>query len=102
MGKGHARQRQAQRERQQVGMHGRTRRNWRQSASWRPGLPVAGGLEREVGAQRMAGSAGRSEEHTSELQSLMRSSYDVFGLKKNTDTDTQAKQPTAIPQTNVS
>src|SRR3546814_2880726 len=27
----------------------------------------------------------RSEEHTSELQSLMRNSYDVFCLKKNTD-----------------
>src|SRR3546814_2707112 len=26
----------------------------------------------------------RSEEHTSELQSLMRNSYDVFCLKKNT------------------
>src|SRR3546814_3624064 len=26
--------------------------------------------------------AWRSEEHTSELQSLMRNSYDVFGLKK--------------------
>src|SRR3546814_1044598 len=33
----------------------------------------------------------RSEEHTSELQSLMRSSYAVFCLKKkkNTTTDTQ-------------
>src|SRR3546814_5236473 len=29
--------------------------------------------------------AGRSEEHTSELQSLMRSSYDVFCWKKITD-----------------
>src|SRR3546814_1104753 len=29
---------------------------------------------------------GRSEEHTSELQSLMRSSYAVFCLKKKTDT----------------
>src|SRR3546814_10824794 len=29
------------------------------------------------------GRVGRSEEHTSELQSLMRSSYDVFCLKKN-------------------
>src|SRR3546814_3496077 len=29
-----------------------------------------------------AGSAGRSEEHTSELQSLMRISYAVFCLKK--------------------
>src|SRR3546814_5312036 len=30
--------------------------------------------------------AGRSEEHTSELQSLMRISYAVFCLKKNTST----------------
>src|SRR3546814_2205665 len=29
------------------------------------------------------GAAGRSEEHTSELQSLMRISYAVFCLKKN-------------------
>src|SRR3546814_5395112 len=29
-------------------------------------------------------SSRRSEEHTSELQSLMRSSYAVFGLKKQT------------------
>src|SRR3546814_1935573 len=28
---------------------------------------------------------GRSEEHTSELQSLMRISYDVYCLKKKTD-----------------
>src|SRR3546814_3099745 len=28
----------------------------------------------------------RSEEHTSELQSLLRTSYAVFGLKKNTTT----------------
>src|SRR3546814_8481763 len=33
--------------------------------------------------------AGRSEEHTSELQSLMRISYAVFCLKKNTKTKTQ-------------
>src|SRR3546814_5457174 len=31
---------------------------------------------------------GRSEEHTSELQSLMRSSYAVFCLKKKTNTKT--------------
>src|SRR3546814_10465975 len=31
-----------------------------------------------------AGVAGRSEEHTSELQSLMRISYAVFCLKKKT------------------
>src|SRR3546814_7831141 len=32
----------------------------------------------------MGGAAGRSEEHTSELQSLMRISYAVFCLKKKT------------------
>src|SRR3546814_6898615 len=32
----------------------------------------------------LAGGFGRSEEHTSELQSLMRSSYAVFCLKKKT------------------
>src|SRR3546814_4218497 len=31
----------------------------------------------------LSGSKGRSEEHTSELQSLMRISYAVFCLKKN-------------------
>src|SRR3546814_1445807 len=31
-------------------------------------------------------SVARSEEHTSELQSLMRSSYAVFGLQKNNHT----------------
>src|SRR3546814_9491268 len=54
-----------------------------------------GGL-REVASTRVLNSAGRmaaeglslaaarSEEHTSELQSLMRNSYAVFSLKKNT------------------
>src|SRR3546814_2047539 len=32
----------------------------------------------------LLGKLGRSEEHTSELQSLMRSSYAVFCLQKNT------------------
>src|SRR3546814_1882137 len=34
----------------------------------------------------------RSEEHTSELQSLMRISYAVFGLKKNTLTTSHLTQ----------
>src|SRR3546814_1145683 len=44
-------------------------------------------VEQELG-QRLAqlglahAGGARSEEHTSELQSLMRSSYDVFSLKK--------------------
>src|SRR3546814_1483030 len=48
---------------------------------------VVGGLEvrlagsRQAGTQRI-GIKGRSEEHTSELQSLMRISYAVFCLNK--------------------
>src|SRR3546814_3898144 len=38
---------------------------------------------------RSAASAGRSEEHTSEFQSLMRISYAVFCLKKKTPTPPQ-------------
>src|SRR3546814_2941895 len=38
------------------------------------------------GQQQRVGIARRSEEHTSELQSLMRISYAVFCLKKNTIT----------------
>src|SRR3546814_2593810 len=34
----------------------------------------------------------RSEEHTSELQSLMRTSYAVFCLKKNNDNQNETKQ----------
>src|SRR3546814_4236925 len=36
----------------------------------------------------------RSEEHTSELQSLMRLSYAVFCLKNTTDITTDSKQST--------
>src|SRR3546814_6078690 len=39
-------------------------------------------------AGRTDRSAGRSEEHTSELQSLMRISYAVFCLKKKQETNT--------------
>src|SRR3546814_7182938 len=37
---------------------------------------------------------GRSEEHTSELQSLMRISYAVFCLKKKIKTETYARHKT--------
>src|SRR3546814_9075363 len=54
---------------------------------------------RQFGDLRLCGnrrSAGRSEEHTSELQSLMRISYAVFCLKKktynNTTNDIQSRQ----------
>src|SRR3546814_3634375 len=67
---------------------------WRQSLRW----PATGRLSGFFGSQRVyqgkpgsyhsgtdiAVPAGRSEEHTSELQSLMRSSYAVICLKKKT------------------
>src|SRR3546814_3588378 len=40
----------------------------------------------EFGLVRRPGAEMRSEEHTSELQSLMRISYAVFCLKKKTET----------------
>src|SRR3546814_1389332 len=43
------------------------------------------GTDVDQGRQR---GAGRSEEHTSELQSLMRSSYAVFCLNKKKKTNT--------------
>src|SRR3546814_10820162 len=51
-------------------------------------LTIDAGLQEYV-ARRMgreSGAAVRSEEHTSELQSLMRISYDVFCLKKKKQT----------------
>src|SRR3546814_2113960 len=49
--------------------------------------------------QRQAGSSGRSEEHTSELHSLMRTSYAVFCLQKKntTPTPSSSTQPTNPP-----
>src|SRR3546814_4689756 len=54
-------------------------------ASNRAAAPDRKRLPASVGAAR----ARRSEEHTSELQSLMRISYAVFCLKKNTSTHNQ-------------
>src|SRR3546814_5143113 len=52
------------------------------------GLLLGRGVEHdELGVDRIAerfSRVGRSEEHTSELQSLMRISYAVFCLKKKT------------------
>src|SRR3546814_7410560 len=45
---------------------------------------------------RPADHGGRSEEHTSELQSLMRISYAVFCLKQKTITSTSATSYTTI------
>src|SRR3546814_8764419 len=48
-----------------------------------PGVPQRRHAQRTVAAARP--SLARSEEHTSELQSLMRISYAVFCLKKKKD-----------------
>src|SRR3546814_3070156 len=57
---------------------------------------VIGEYPQEHGEAQQAEYDGRhrSEEHTSELQSLMRSSYAVFCLKKKKKTHTQHKNKT--------
>src|SRR3546814_10709891 len=56
--------------------------------------PVSGGVAAAAG-----GTLTRSEEHTSELQSLMRISYAVFCLKKN-KTQQRASRTTRRQQEN--
>src|SRR3546814_2615877 len=46
------------------------------------GVDVAAGCASLRAPEKLSIAAGRSEEHTSELQSLMRISYAVFCLKK--------------------
>src|SRR3546814_5728170 len=54
-------------------------------------LLLAMGYGGSVGeAGRALGRSGRSEEHTSELQSLMRISYAVFCLKKKKSVNTRS------------
>src|SRR3546814_7386209 len=48
--------------------------------------PKARGLSRSRTGNPVTGAGPRSEEHTSELQSLMRNSYAVFCLKKTKST----------------
>src|SRR3546814_7604930 len=74
---------------------GGTRRG-RAAASWQGAVAASSGAAGDDGAVPCAmvergkrgrrHAAGRSEEHTSELQSLMRSSYAVFCLKKKKET----------------
>src|SRR3546814_2106761 len=45
--------------------------------------------------------AWRSEEHTSELQSIMRTSYDAFCLKKKTNTNTKLTRSFTVYNPNV-
>src|SRR3546814_10185086 len=67
-------------------------RSWGGAKAWKLHLatlattfvlfPLMGLAARQLGAGPPALRDGRSEEHTSELQSLMRISYAVFCLKK--------------------
>src|SRR3546814_8489696 len=61
----------------------------------RPGPRFGTGRRTAVGR---AGADPRSEEHTSELQSLMRISYAVFCLKKKRNKDKQDNQRKDINQ----
>src|SRR3546814_8441489 len=62
-------------------------------------LTVAdGGEAGGIGAQRNQIVAHRSEEHTSELQSLMRISYAVFCLKKKNTKERMTTRVKAIQQ----
>src|SRR3546814_10557808 len=71
--------------RKQVALEGQLRRaeGWRLLCypSW-----SSHNLSDQFAFHAKAGSGSRSEEHTSELQSLMRISYAVFCLKKKTQT----------------
>src|SRR3546814_10895589 len=68
---------------------GRVHRRWSVHTHRSPGRPAAvgsGAPRRARDRCAAADSSGRSEEHTSELQSLMRISYAVFCLKKKKTT----------------
>src|SRR3546814_3707330 len=55
------------------------------------------GLERKASSPCSTSRADRSEEHTSELQSLMRISYAVFCLKKKTSSHGQTLSIPSLP-----
>src|SRR3546814_6039401 len=60
----------------------------RHALEQRGAVLVGGGADGQHEARHPPGQAKRSEEHTSELQSLMRISYAVFCLKKKTEYNT--------------
>src|SRR3546814_2136899 len=80
-------------------------RSWR-AGSMRNGVPSAAdpAMKRaraspKIGPARSRAASSRSEEHTSELQSLMRISYAVFCLKKKKTQNNMDKLHTIKPNT---
>src|SRR3546814_2958900 len=76
------------------------------AAQWLSLFHPAASPVRQGSAEHPARSAQRSEEHTSELQSLMRISYAVFCLKKKKRTQTtytkQTRQQQSVHNTSPS
>src|SRR3546814_3554536 len=79
------------------------RQVWEQSRCWKDGCAVERRTAREcsppngnisLGIEQEQEWPSRSEEHTSELQSLMRISYAVFCLKKKKRTKNKQKTDT--------
>src|SRR3546814_2695196 len=68
---------------------------WNQLRDGHEGLRAPGGKDSVQGeAHAEPADQDRSEEHTSELQSLMRISYAVFCLKKKKKPDNNTRQTT--------
>src|SRR3546814_6326031 len=70
--------------------------------SGQPDHRLSGDPGHQVGAKLPFGAKNRSEEHTSELQSLMRISYAVFCLKKKKKQKLVITSNTSINNTKTS
>src|SRR3546814_4406968 len=80
----------------------RSPRSYRRACAGRPISARASPPFRRPRQSAPRRAAGRSEEHTSELQSLMRISYAVFCLKKKKKATEAIKQKPIINQTQTS
>src|SRR3546814_6510025 len=74
-------------------------RRCRADLSGRPGQHFVQPAVRGPGPAIRCPESGRSEEHTSELQSLMRNSYAVFCLKKKKNTNNKKKTTYTLKST---
>src|SRR3546814_4227993 len=71
---------------------------WESNFSLKRFLVPKKGIVRGIGSTTLMTCQGRSsEEHTSELQSLMRNSYDAFCLKQQNYNCTHHTQPAFTP-----